>query len=270
MYFLAGTLLVLLFLLAGFAIKKFELLETRADKTITYKAVSDKNLELHAFFAAGGKAGAPKPALILFHGGRWLYGHPRAFYPQCQFFASQGYHCFSAQYRLGRNNRVDVRELIDDAKDALEYVVNNAETLNVDATKIAVGGGSSGGHLAAALGTLVLNAGGPRPAGLVLVNPMLDLAPGTPDYPLVEDYWQAVSPHHHIAAGMPPAIILVGSRDPEVPVPTAEAFCTAATAVGSRCELEVYEGQGHGFFNHQPYLNRTNQRVLSFLQSLSL
>lgn len=268
MYFLTGTLLVLVTLLTAFAVKKFGLLEPRANTTITYKTAAGQQLKLHAFFAAGSKTDTPKPALLFFHGGRWLYGHPRALYPQCQFFARQGFHCFSAQYRLGQNDRVDVRELVTDASDAFAYLLNNAGTLNIDTARIAVGGGSSGGHLAAALGTLARNAADIRPAALVLFNPMLDLAPGTPDYPLVQDYWEAVSPQHHISAGMPPAIILVGSEDPEVPVATAEAFCAAAQAAGSRCDLEVYEGQGHGFFNHAPFLEQTNQRVLRFLHSL--
>lgn len=268
MYFVAGALLVLLPLLAVIAVKKLGILETRPDRVIAYNTAEGKQLALHAFFAQAGESGANKPALVLFHGGRWLYGHPRAFYPQCQYFAEQGYHCFSAQYRLGRNNRVDVRTLIADASDAFNYIANNASTLNIDAAKIVVGGGSAGGHLAAALGTLAFPPGGAQPAAMVLWNPMLDLSPGTPDHHLVKDYWQAVSPQHHIKAGTPPSIILVGSEDPEVPVPTAEAFCAAAKAAGSRCELEVYLGQSHGFFNNQPFLDKTNQRVLAFLKSL--
>ncbi|MFK7976216.1 MAG: alpha/beta hydrolase [Halioglobus sp.] len=268
MYFIAGILAVLLPLLAFVAVKKSGLLETRPDDTIEYKRANGQPLSLHAFFADKSNADETKPALILFHGGRWLYGHPRAFYPQCQFFAAQGYHCFSAQYRLGRNNRVDVQALVADAQDALDYVAKNAQSLNVNAEKISVGGGSAGGHLAAALGTVTLDDSSARPASMVLFNPMLDLAPATPDHYLVKDYWQTVSPHHNVKAGIPPALILVGSNDPEVPVPTAQAFCTAAEAAGGRCELEVYEGQSHGFFNAQPFLDKTNERVLRFLMSL--
>lgn len=268
MYLLAGMFIVLIPLAAFVVVKKSGLLETRPDKTIEYKQVEGATLSLHAFFAGQSNSSAAKPAVILFHGGRWLYGSPHAFYPQCKFLAANGYHCFSAQYRLGKQNRVDVKALIADAQDALNYVAQEAQTLGVDATRISVGGGSAGGHLAAALGTVTLNKETATPAGMLLFNPMLDLAPATPDHHLVKDYWEAVSPHHNIKAGIPPSLILVGSNDPEVPVPTAQAFCNAAQQAGGRCELEVYEGQSHGFFNAQPFLNKTNQRALKFLNSL--
>ena len=83
----------------------------------------------------------------------------------------------------------------------------------------------------------------------LLYNPTLDLAPGTPDHHLVKDYWQEVSPFHHIDGAVPPSLILVGSQDPEVPVPTAQAFCAAVQKAGGHCEIALYEGQGHGFFH---------------------
>ena len=103
---------------------------------------------------------------------------------------------------------------------------------------------------------------------MVLFNPMLDLAPGTPDHHLVKNYWKTVSPQHHIKPGVPPALILLGSDDPEVPVATAEAFCDGIRQAGGSCEMEVYAQQSHGFFNTQPYLEQTNRRALAFLNSL--
>ncbi len=267
-FFLAGMLMVALPIAAIVVIKKLQLFEPGPDREIVYKTVGKTPLALHAFAAqASGKG--PRPAILLFHGGRWLYGHPRAFYPQCQYFAAQGYHCFSAQYRLGANNRVDVRELVADAADALRFLQTKAGALGIDAAKIYIGGGSAGGHLAAAVGTRVpAAADAPRPAGLILYNPMLDLAPGTPDHHLVRDYWESVSPQQHIGQGLPPTLILLGSADPEVPVATAQAFCSAATAVGSTCELAIYEGRSHGFFNHEPDRTTTNQKVQTFLSAL--
>ncbi|MCB1843801.1 MAG: prolyl oligopeptidase family serine peptidase, partial [Halioglobus sp.] len=103
-------------------------------------------------------------------------------------------------------------------------------------------------------------------------NPMLDLSPGTPDHHLVKDHWQAVSPYHHIDAGFPPTLIMSGTRDPEVPVATVEAFCAAVRAAGGRCELELYEGQGHGFYHfsegRNPWFERSARRALAFLNNL--
>jgi acetyl esterase len=270
-YFLGGVLVVLLPLMLLVAVKKWHWLEVRPDQKIVYTANAAQQLTLHAFHAKHRPAGSAAPALLLFHGGRWLYGNPEEYYPQCQFFAERGISCFSAQYRLGANNRPDVRGAVQDARAALDYLVTHAAELHIDPTGIAVGGASSGGHLAAALGSGLprgANAAtpeAPRPSAQVLYNPMLDLAPGTPDHHLVKDYWQEVSPYHHIDGAVPRALILVGSQDPEVPVPTAQAFCTAVQAAGGRCEIALYDGQGHGFFHNPPYLEQTNQRVLEFL-----
>jgi acetyl esterase/lipase len=264
-YFLCGMLMILLPLAFVVTVKKLHLLEVRPDQTIVYKVAGEKDLTLHAFTANGDLNASPAPALLLFHGGSWLYGGPEAFYPQCQYFAALGFNCYSAQYRLGVNNRVDVRNAVQDAEDALQYLIDNAEDLHIDPENIVAGGGSSGGHLAAMLG---VSPTGKRPAALILYNPMLDLSPGTPDHHLVKDYWEVVSPLHHIDAAIPPSLILVGSEDPEVPVTTVQAFCQLVLSLGGRCELAIYEGQSHGFFNGKQYREKTNLKVLKFLSEL--
>jgi len=270
-YFLAGVLLVLLPLAALVAVKKLHLLEVRPDEKIVFAHLGGRPQVLHAFRAKS-HGEAPAPALLMFHGGRWLYGGPEEYYPQCTFFVEHGFACFSAQYRLGANNRPDVRGAVADARAAFDYLLAHAGELRIDPTFIVVAGSSAGGHLAGALGSgLPRVAGAPnpvRPAAQLLYNPMLDLSPGTPDHHLVKDYWEEVSPFHHIDRGVPPSLILVGSQDPEVPVPTAQAFCRAVHASGGQCEIALYEGQGHGFFHQPQYREQTNQRILRFLDTL--
>jgi acetyl esterase/lipase len=276
-YFICGVLVVLVPLLLLVAVKKLHLLDVRPDHTITYTVNGNQALLLHGFRAKNANDDAPTPALLLFHGGRWLYGGPQDMYPQCQFFAEHGYHCFAAQYRLGSNNRPDVRGALADANAALHYLQENADILDVDPQRIVIGGSSAGGHLAAAVGSGLPGAtvDGPvwpaqRPAAQVLYNPMLDLAPGTPDHHLVKDHWEQISPYQHIDASVPPTLILLGSDDPEVPVATAQAFCDAVVNAGSHCEIALYEGQGHGFFHQPAYRDQTNRRILAFLQQLHL
>jgi acetyl esterase len=272
-HFFLGMLVILVPVALILAVKKFDLLKVQPGQRITYKVVEGKKLSLHAFAPQKSTTTAsPSGAVLLFHGGSWLYGNPRVFYPQCQYFAEQGYHCFSAQYRLGFNNRVDVRELMEDTLDAFSYLQDHASELNLDPNNIIAGGGSSGGQLAATLGVsrVKLGAGSSRPAGLLLYNPMLDLSPGKPDHHLVKEYWKSVSPHHLIDELTPPTLILVGSEDPEVPLSTAQAYCDSAYSHGRRCDLEVYEGQSHGFFIQKVYMDKTNLRALEFLNSLPL
>lgn len=273
-YFVCGALLVLVPLLALVAVKKLHLLEIRPDRKIVYTVNGTQELTLHAFMAQQRSGDIPTPALLLFHGGRWMYGGPEELYPQCEYFSAQGISCFSAQYRLGANNQPDVIGALADARSALDYLIDHARELHIDPDNIVVGGGSAGGHLAAALGSglpLIPGAGSSvarRPAAQLLYNPTLDLAPGTPDHHLVKDHWEAVSPFHHIDSAVPPSLILVGSQDPEVPVETAQAFCSAVQAAGGHCEIALYEGQGHGFYHNPQYRDETNVRSLAFLNDL--
>lgn len=273
-YFLAGALAVVLPLAVLYAAKKLQLFEPRPDTRIVYSQPGETPRSLHVFRAKTQQPAAP--ALLLFHGGRWLYDGPQSLHPQCRYFAAKGYHCFSAEYRLGQRAQPDVPGALRDAAAALAYLHEHASELGIDAQRIFAGGGSSGGHLAAGLGAGLANAATGadtiRPAGLVLYNPMLDLSPGTPDHHLVRDHWQAVSPYHHIDGDFPPTLILNGTQDPEVPVSTVEAFCAAVRAAGGQCELKLYEGQSHGFYHfsegRNPWFERSSQHAVEFLQSL--
>ena len=278
-YFLAGMLCVLIPLALVLVVKKFDLLEIRPDKKMVYKVVAGKELSLHYFEAKADRFGVPHPAMLLIHGGRWQYGNGKGFYPQCKFLAENGISCFAAQYRLGAGGVVDVRGAVEDAADALAYLREHASDLNVDANRIAVGGGSSGGQLAAALGVSIIeahserySAPGPRPSALVLYNPMLDLSPGMPDHHLVQKYWQEVSPFHNVDRAVPPTLILLGTEDVELPVSSAQQFRDLVQGQGGRCELALYDGQRHGFFqyreNNTEYFDKTNARVIEFLETV--
>ena len=263
------ALAVLVLLGALFLVKKGYLFGPQPDRRISVATPDGKAVELQAWFAD--TQGQPAPALLLFHGGTWQYGNPDQFRPQCEWFAARGFHGFSASYRLGTPGAPEVRGASGDAQAALAYLQDNAAALCIDAARIAVGGGSAGGHLAASLGTAipVLPADRVRPAAMILFNPMLNLSPGRPDHHLVEDSWLEVSPHQAIDARTPSGLVLVGDRDGEVPVPTVELFCEAMAAAGATCEAAVYPGVGHGFFNYSPqgnpYFEQCNERVLAFL-----
>ncbi|MCP5193636.1 MAG: alpha/beta hydrolase [Pseudomonadales bacterium] len=278
-YFMTVALLVLIPLIAVLLVKKLGLLEIRPDEQIAYKVFEGQKRLLHSFKAKTDRLGSPPPAMLLFHGGAWQYGSGKKLYPQCRFFAENGLTCFVVQYRLGSRGVVDVPGAVEDASDALAYLRANASQLNIDADRIVAGGGSSGGQLAAALGVAIhKKAGKPmpvatrRPAALILYNPMLDLSPGMPDHDLVKDDWQEISPYHHVDGSVPPTLILLGTEDVELPVASAESFCRMIIARGGRCELALYQGQQHGFFqyreNNREYFDKTNARIMTFLESI--
>lgn len=253
--------------------------ELRADRRLDYKTVDGLALTMHMFDARASGPNDRAPAFLFFHGGAWQYGDPRQFFDQCRFLADRGVTCFSVQYRIASVHGTDARAAVQDARSALQYVREHADALKIDADRVVAGGGSSGGHLAAALGVglpLPVAAEGAgmrdRPAALVLYNPMLDLAPGMPDHDLVSAFWYEVSPLQHVDVRTPPTLILSGTEDREVSVETVRRFCSAVRVGGARCELALYAGAQHGFFNpgvdRGRYYDATNQRVVRFLQEL--
>jgi acetyl esterase len=110
----------------------------------------------------------------------------------------------------------------------------------------------------------------------VLFNPVYDNGPEGYGHDRVKERYEEISPFHNIREGMPPTIVFLGTEDKLVPVATAVAFRDRMKAVGSRSELHLYEGEGHGFFNSPafrkgaselPY-DLTMKEMLEFLRSL--
>lgn len=236
-------------------------------------------LSLHVFDAETANVRGPYPALLLFHGGAWQFGGPENFYRQCQYFSRLGLTCISAQYRIRSIHGTNPADAVQDARSAFRYLYQHAAELNIVAAKIAVGGGSAGGHLAATLGVAVPLPSDtpdvpaiPRPNALVLYNPVLDLSSCCPKYHLVVEAWRDISPLQHVDGQVPATLILQGTDDRDVPVATAIKFCDAVISVHGRCELALYEGAKHGFFNDEidggRYFNATNERITLFLTQL--
>jgi len=259
-------------------------------KVETYKKVGDVKLNVWIYCPENHKPSDKRAAIVFFFGGGWRSGNPAQFAPQCRYLASRGMVAMTADYRVATRHGVKAVQCVEDAKSAVRWIRRNAERLGVDPNRIAAGGGSAGGHLAAATGTVPdLNAPGEDtsissvPNALVLFNPALILAPvegGPPFSPDKQARMKEragtdpvkISPYHHVKKGCPPAIIFHGKADTTVSYRTAEAFCRKMKRTGNRCELVGYEGQKHGFFNYgrggnKAYID-TVRRMDEFLVSL--
>ena len=249
-------------------------LHKKPHQTLQYKPKIGKGLHLHVFHSLS-RSNSPAPLIIWFHGGAWQFGNPAQFHPQCEYFVTRGFSCISVEYRIYSIHGTDARAAMVDAGDALSFVIRNAKDLGIDPDRIVVGGGSSGGHLAASLGLrLPLTGSNVRPYAMILFNPMLDLSPGMPDHELVSSFWFDASPMHHASENPPPTLVLLGTNDTEVSVATANTFCAQMRANGGRCDLALYEGAGHGFFNKSvgggEYFDVTMARAERFLIELGL
>ena len=232
-------------------------------ETEVYKTVSDVSLPLHIFFPEGHKSGQSLPAIIFFFGGGWRNGSPAQFEKHCTYLASRGMVAITAEYRVWGRHKTKAIACFQDAKSAMRYVRSNAKRLGIDPNRIAAGGGSAGGHLAGALGTI----GGlddpaddlsvsAAPNALCLFNPALILASIPDAFPLPDGLEErfgvsptAFSPYHNIGSNQPPAIIFHGDADTTIHHKSVELFTEKYKSLGNRCELVTYQEQGHGFFN---------------------
>lgn len=210
----------------------------------------DQRLRLDVFEPQAGDA--PRAAIVLFHGGGWSVGEASWIHPTARLLVEQGMVAVSVEYRLSDQKTVTPFDAVADARAAVRWVRANAAALGVDPARVAAGGISAGGHLAAATAVFDEPGGAPpsaRPDLLVLWSPAV--AVGT-------DGWftrlsggaaqaAALSPDRHVRAGLPPTILLQGAEDSVTPAAGATRFCERMRQAGNICELVVYPGVGHLF-----------------------
>ena len=252
-------------------------------KVETYRKVGDTELKVW-IFEPKEKNVKPRPAVVFFFGGGWTSGTPSQFVPQSKHLAERGMVAIVADYRVASRNMAKPIDCVADAKACIRYIRTNAARLGIDPDRIAAGGGSAGGHLAAATATLPgLEATGEDlkvsslPNALVLFNPALVLAP-IPGL-MLEGFLakltkerfgcepEAFSPAHHVKKGVPPTIIFHGKADSTVPYSSAAEFSDRMNKAGNRCQLIGFEGEGHGFFNNRK-MKETLDQTDAFFVSL--
>jgi len=244
------------------------------DEQKTYKKVGNVELQLHIFNPEGHKASDRKPAIVFFFGGGWSGGTPSQFYPQCDYLAKRGMVAISAEYRVKSRNGTSPLECVKDGNSAVRWVRSHADKLGIDPSKLAAGGGSAGGHVAAATGTTkgILEKGedvsvSSKPDALVLFNPVYDNGPKGYGHSRVKDYWKQISPMHNLDKETPPTIVFLGTKDKLIPVATAKKYRLLMKEAGVRSELFLYKEQAHGFFNTSKY-DETVKEMDRFLVSL--
>lgn len=267
------TLLIASMLTLIFSISLF----SQSNQTVLYKQVDTTSLHMEIIYPAEFDTTKLYPTIVFFFGGGWKGGNLGHFKHHAQYFAKRGMICFLADYRVESRQGTTPFESLKDAKSAIRFIREHAEDLHVDPQKIIASGGSAGGHLAAATAMVTAyNEGSDLlsyscvPNALVLFNPVIDNGPGGYGYERIGEAYKAFSPLHNIMEGIPPTILFLGTEDKLIPVETARYYQLVSEEVGSRCDLLLYEGQGHGFFNYAQIENykKTVLEADRFLMSL--
>lgn len=192
------------------------------------------------------KASDHRPAVIFIHGGGWGQGDADQWFPQCRYFALRGAVAGSVQYRLatGTNN---IDTCVADCQSAIAYLRRHAAELGVDPRRIAVIGESAGGHLAAALGTVTVDAGLREsvPDALVLLNPITDLTTRWGEQ--LGAAAEKFSPLSHISRRTPPTLLIHGNADSVVDIRHSRAFHQRMLELGNQSRLIEVPGFDHAF-----------------------
>jgi len=196
------------------------------------------------------------PGIVFIHGGSWEHGKKEDYRPWAMHFASRGFVVASAQYRL--SGEAPFPAAVHDVKAAVRYMRAKADALGVDPNRIAVAGGSAGGHLAMMVGYSAdeesLDGDSGHPGISSRVNCVVNIygptdmttpyARGVSEtnsrvskffsgrYNEQPDNYAAGSPIRYVTGDDPPTLILHGTVDALVPVNQADILAKKLTDVG--------------------------------------
>ena len=233
----------------------------------TFLGADGTELTARVYRSAIADAGAAEAGLVFFHGGGYLLGDVYTEEDRClALCAPGGITIASLSYRLAPDAPHPAPS--EDGYAGLCWVAENASELGIDTARLAVGGSSAGGGLAASVALMARDRGGPPLAFQLLVYPMLDDRLETPsmnassdDHPLftraaAADAWGYFLDGHPAdayaaparaddLAGLPPAYVSVAEHDPlrDEGVDYARRLVQA----GVPTELHLYPGTFHGF-----------------------
>jgi len=225
-------------------------------------------IPLRSYRPLGAAPEARLPALVYFHGGGWVIGDLDTHDVLCRQLANlSGCAVIAVDYRLAPEHRFPAA--VDDAIAATRWVRANAAPLHVDPDRLAVGGDSAGGNLAAVVALAARDAGDLPLAFQLLIYPATDQRRGWPShaangqgYLLTResmDYyhdhylqdashdldWRASPLLHADHSRLPPALVLTAGYDPLRD--EGLQYAHKLSAAGNRATLVNFEREVHGF-----------------------
>jgi acetyl esterase len=210
------------------------------------------------------------PVLVYFHGGGWVIGNIDTHDTLARILANKsGAAVLNVDYRLAPEHKFP--SAVDDCIAATRWAATEGRKFGLDPSRIAVGGDSAGGNLAAAVALHARDAGGPSLSFQLLVYPATDMAADSPSHSLfAEGYlltrdgirwytgqylrgpadiadWRASPIRAPDLSRLPPALVLTAGFDPLRD--EGKAYADRLAAAGVSVRYHDYEGMLHGFFN---------------------
>ncbi len=209
------------------------------------------------------------PVLVYFHGGGWCVGDLETHDHVCRWL-SAGADCavISVDYRLAPEHKFPAA--VEDCAEACKLIHAQAGTLGIDENRMAIGGDSAGGNLAAVVSLLARDEGGPGYCAQLLVYPATDMLMRFPSHAangsgyrltrsaiawFICGYLRQGEDMNDFRASpllaakhdrLPPALVITAEFDPLVD--EGKAYAQKLSESGVEVEYRCYEGMIHGFF----------------------
>jgi len=233
---------------------------------ITFKNIDGKELKLDAFLVKNLTSAA---AVILIHGGGWKSGSRDMLNPLAQEIAKYGYNSFTIDYRL--SDEAKYPAAIDDVLEALVFLKKNARKFKIDTTKIALLGCSSGGQMAALIGTKYPNAA----SAIIDIDGILAFHhPDSQEGALAAHWlggnyeespavWKEASALTHVSAKTPP-FLFINSQYIRFSAGQNE-MVSALKSHNIPAEVQKIENSPHTFWLFNPWFSPTVNYIKNFL-----
>jgi len=242
------------------------------EENVVYGSANGAELRLDIYKPADRKPAdqhAPRPAIILIHGGGWTSFDKGTMQRMGEFLSRSGFVAFAVDYRLFHGTESRWPAQLDDVQRAVRWVRANAAKYGVNPERIGAFGHSAGAQLAALLGMedtrdnsdpalakyssrveAVVDVSGPTDFtvnhdadGVAFLTSFLGA-----DYAKHPEVWRQASPAFHVAKDNAPFLIVHGKRDESVPLAQAEKLFEALKAQGVPVFLEKVDDE-HTFRN---------------------
>jgi acetyl esterase/lipase len=239
----------------------------RVVPNVTYHKANNRENTVDLYLPTG--VDGPVPVLMYIHGGGWRGGSKESSVLRLLPWLEKGWAVVNVQYRLAEVSLAPAA--VEDCLCALRWVIQNAETYNIDADRIVVTGNSAGGHLALTTGMIPASAGldrecpGPEELtvaaiinwyGITNVGDLLDgenmktyAVTWMGSMPNRLEIAARVSPLSYVRAGLPPILSIHGDADPTVPYQHGVRLHEELAKAGVENELHTVPGGRHGGFD---------------------
>lgn len=272
--------------------------ELNHQQNIVYKIIDGDTLDLILFLPEV-KAVGKMPVMVFIHGGGWGGGNKykiagAPFFGTLQILLNNGIACATIEYRLTRAGKSTAFDCVADCKDAVRFLIKNADEFSLDANRVGVWGDSAGGHLClmTALaddkifkGDFSLNKYNTRFLCVASYFPLTSFV--NPEYlkgsnfedpkrfipllggPLAEkqELARLLSPVEWIGKNSPPVLLLHGEADKVLPIRQSTYLEEVGKARGAEVQLLKVKNAGHSFNgeNISPPMDEINKLAAEYM-----